>query len=158
MRLHRAAEFWAGLALLGALTACTSASTAPAARSMCRNGIDANIYLHLDALDRTLPLDVRACVQNRPCMTGRSDGKNPYSQPGMAFTFTLDDHQQKIDVPVDLTITSAGRQIAAGKVDVPILQDFVTDASTNKTADCGGHGAIAVTRDGKLDVLPLGSN
>ena len=51
---------------------------------------------------------------------------------------------------VSLTVTSKGRTLASGKVDIPITQDYVTDASTHKTADCGGGGLITVTAEGHL--------
>lgn len=141
------------LAALSALTACSSSSTATTA-SLCRNGIDTYIDLRLDAVDKTLPLDIRVCVQNRPCLDTQTDGRNAGGQPGIQFPFTLDDHHQIIDVPVSILITSKGNQVAAGTVHVPVLQDYVTDGTTHKSANCGGRGAISVSRQGKLTVLP----
>lgn len=137
-----------------ALAACSSSST-PAAGSICRDGISNEITVELDALDKALPLDVRACIQNRPCQTAHTAGSKSLAQGGVGFAFTLDPKHQQITVPVSLTITSAGRTIAAGKVDVRLTQDFRSEAPHGKTADCGAHGLVTVTSDGQLKAEQL---
>ena len=141
-------------AALCALAACSSSST-PATGAACQDGISHDITVALDALDKTLPLDVRACVQTRPCQTAHVAGSTSRAHGGVAFTFTLDPKHQQMTGPVSLTITAAGQTVASGKVDVRVTQDFRSEGSSGKTADCGARALITVSSDGQLKAEQL---
>jgi len=157
LTMSSGARWWGALLLLCALAACSSSSASTQPR-ICDHGIEAAIYVHLEAIDWRLPLDIRGCIQKLPCTENHTDGHNPGGQPRFAFPFTLDDHHQRMIVPVTLLVTGPAGEIAEGSVRVPVLQDYVTDMTAHKSANCGGSGSIAVTRQGKLRVLPRGSN
>ncbi|MBV9097390.1 MAG: hypothetical protein JO079_04965 [Frankiaceae bacterium] len=145
MPISRWRHCWPYLGALCALAACSASSTPAQQSLLCHDGIDNTIQVSLDAFPQALPVDVRACIQTSPCQTGHTTGKS-----GVNFKYTLDDHHQKITVPVSLTVTSNGRTLASGKIDVAITQDYMTDAATQKTANCGGGALITVSATGQL--------
>ncbi|MDQ1684748.1 MAG: hypothetical protein QOC82_1485 [Frankiaceae bacterium] len=115
--------------------------------------MDKSIEVRLDALDTKLPLKVKACIQKQPCVTADAP-RNSTLKTSVGFFFTLDDHQQLLQVPVTLDITAGGKTIAHGSVEVPVIQDYVRGPG-GKTANCGGRGAITVSATGDVEAVPL---